>query len=91
VYTDKTIKCLSKYDIASKLIKLIAKYIQDTKFKVNRNYTEKIEVSTGRGNSGRELQGGQGNSCQGRHLALLLGISMIQSGEPGNSTHFLEK
>ena len=37
----KMIKCLNNYDIQSKLIKLIAKTLQDTKFrvKVNQNYT----------------------------------------------------
>jgi sorting nexin-29 len=31
VYRDKIIKCLNKYEIPSKLIKLIAKTLQDTK------------------------------------------------------------
>jgi hypothetical protein len=47
VYRDKIIKCLNEYDISSKLIKLIAKTLQDTKVKVNQNYTEKFEISTG--------------------------------------------
>jgi hypothetical protein len=49
VYRDKIIKCLNKYDIPSKLIKLIAKTLQDTKVrvKVNQNYTENFEISTG--------------------------------------------
>jgi hypothetical protein len=40
---------LNKYDIPSKLIKLIAKTLQDTKVrvKVNQNYTEKFKISTG--------------------------------------------
>jgi hypothetical protein len=49
VYRDKIIKCLNNYDIPSKLIKLIAKTLQDTKVrvKVNPNYTEKFEILTG--------------------------------------------
>jgi hypothetical protein len=47
VYRDKIIKCLNNYDIPSKLIKLIAKTLQDTKVKVNKNYTEKFEIVTG--------------------------------------------
>jgi hypothetical protein len=49
VYRDKIIKCLNKDDIPSKLIKLIAKTLQDTKdrVKINQNYTEKFEISTG--------------------------------------------
>jgi len=51
VYKDKTIQCLNtrKYNIPSKLIKLIAKTLQDTKVrvKVNQNYTEKFEILTG--------------------------------------------
>jgi hypothetical protein len=48
-YKDKIIKCLNKYDIPSKLIKLIAKTLQDIKVtvKVNQNYTEKFEILTG--------------------------------------------
>jgi hypothetical protein len=46
---DKIIKCLNNYDIPSKLIKLIAKTLQDTKVrvKVNKNYTEKSEILIG--------------------------------------------
>jgi len=47
VYRDKIIKCLNNYDIPSKLTKLIAKTLQDTKVKVNQNYTEKFEIVTG--------------------------------------------
>jgi retron-type reverse transcriptase len=49
VYRDNIIKCLNNYDIQSKLIKLIAKTLQDTKVtaKVNQNYTEKFEILTG--------------------------------------------
>jgi hypothetical protein len=49
VYRDKTIKCLKNYKIPSKLIKLIAKTLQDTKVrvKVNQNYTEEFEILTG--------------------------------------------
>jgi hypothetical protein len=49
VYRDKIIKCLNWYDIPSKLIKLTAKTLQDTKVrvKVNQNYTEKFEILTG--------------------------------------------
>jgi uncharacterized coiled-coil DUF342 family protein len=49
VYRDKIIQCLNKYNIPSKLIKLIAKTLQDTKVrvKVNQNYTEKFEILTG--------------------------------------------
>jgi len=46
VYRDKIIKCLNNYDIPSKLIKLVAKTLQDTKVKVNQNYTEKFEILT---------------------------------------------
>jgi hypothetical protein len=49
VYGDKIVKCLNNYDITSTLIKLIAKTLQDTKFrvKVNQNYTENFEILTG--------------------------------------------
>jgi len=47
VYRDKIIKCLNNYDTPSKLIKLIAKTLQDTKVKVNQNHTEKFEILTG--------------------------------------------
>jgi hypothetical protein len=47
VYRDKIIKCLNKYDIPNKSIKLIAKTLQDTKVKVNQNYTENFEILTG--------------------------------------------
>jgi hypothetical protein len=45
---DIMIKCLNNYDIPSKLIKLIAKTLQDTavRVKVNQNYTETFEIST---------------------------------------------
>jgi len=49
VFRDKIIKCLNKYEIPSKLIKLITRTLQDTKarVKVNHNYTEKFEITTG--------------------------------------------
>ena len=49
IFRDKIIKCLNKYEIPSKLIKLIAMTLQDKKarVKVNQNYTEKFEISTG--------------------------------------------
>jgi len=49
IFRDKIIKCLNKYEIPSKLIKLIARTLQDTKsgVKVNQNYTETFEISTG--------------------------------------------
>jgi len=49
VFRDKIIKCLNKYEMPSKLIKLIARTLQDTKarVKVNQNYTEKFEITTG--------------------------------------------
>jgi hypothetical protein len=49
VYRQKIIKCLNNYEIPSKLIKLIAKTLQDTKVrvKVNQNYIEKFEILTG--------------------------------------------
>jgi hypothetical protein len=49
VYRQKTIKCLNKYDIPSKLIKLIATALQDTNItvKVNQYYTEKCEILMG--------------------------------------------
>jgi len=49
VYRDKIIKCLNNYEIPSKLLKLIAKTLQDTKarVKVNKNYTEKFDILTG--------------------------------------------
>jgi len=49
VFRDKIIECLNKYEIPSKLIKLTARTLQDTKarVKVNQNYTEKFEITTG--------------------------------------------
>jgi len=49
VFRDKIIECLNKYEIPSKIIKLIARTLQDTKarVKVNQNYTEKFEIMTG--------------------------------------------
>jgi hypothetical protein len=49
VHRDKIIKCLNNYDVPSKVIKLIAKTLQDTKVrvKVNQNYTENFEILTG--------------------------------------------
>jgi len=43
------IKCLNKYEVTNKLIKLITRTLQDTKarVKVNQNYTEKFEITTG--------------------------------------------
>ena len=43
------IKCLNKYEIPSKLIKLITTTLQDTKarVKINQNYTVKFEIMTG--------------------------------------------
>jgi len=48
VFRDKIIECLNKYETPSKLIKLIARALQDTKarVKVNQNYTEKFEITT---------------------------------------------
>jgi hypothetical protein len=46
VYRDKIIKCLNNYEIPSTIIKPIAKTLQD-RVKVNQNYKEKFEVSTG--------------------------------------------
>ena len=49
VFRDKITECLNKYEITIKLIKLIARTLQDTKawVKVNQNYTEKFEITTG--------------------------------------------
>jgi len=49
VFRDKIIECLNKYEIPSKLIKQIARTLQDTKarVKVNQNYIEKFEITTG--------------------------------------------
>jgi hypothetical protein len=49
VYRGKIIQCLNKYNIPSKLIKLIAKTLQDIKVrvKVKQNYTEKFEILMG--------------------------------------------
>ena len=49
VFRNKITKCLNNYEIPSKLIKLIVRTFQDTKVrvKVNQNYTEKFEISTG--------------------------------------------
>ena len=49
VFRGKIIKCLNKYKIPSKLIKLIARTLQDTKarVKVNQSYTEKFDITTG--------------------------------------------
>ena len=49
VFRDKIIKCLNKYEIPSKLIKPIARALQDTKARVkgNQNNTEKCEITTG--------------------------------------------
>jgi hypothetical protein len=49
VFRDKTIECLNKYEIQSKLIKIIARTLKDTKagVKVNQNYKEKFEITTG--------------------------------------------
>jgi hypothetical protein len=47
VYRDKIIKCLKNYEVPSKLIKLTAKTLQDTKVKVNQNCTDKFETPTG--------------------------------------------
>jgi hypothetical protein len=49
VFRDKIIKCLNKYEVPSKLIKLIARTLQGTKarVKVNQNHTEKFKMSTG--------------------------------------------
>ena len=48
LFRDKIIKCLNKYEIPRKLIKLIARTLQDTKarVKVHQNQTEKFEIST---------------------------------------------
>jgi len=49
VFRDKIIECLNKYEVPSKLIKLRARTLQDTKarVKVNQKYTEKFEITTG--------------------------------------------
>ena len=49
VFIDKITECLHKYEIPSKLIKLTARPLQDTKarVKVNQNYKEKFEITTG--------------------------------------------
>ena len=49
VHRYKILKCLNNYRIPSKLKKLIAKTLQDTKarVKINQTYTEKFEISTG--------------------------------------------
>jgi sorting nexin-29 len=49
VYRNKIITCLNNYGVPSKLIKLIAKTLHDTKarVKVNQSYTEYFEVTTG--------------------------------------------
>jgi len=49
VFRDKIIECLNKYEVPSKLIKLIARTLQDSKarVKVKQNYTEKFEITTG--------------------------------------------
>jgi hypothetical protein len=49
VYRDKIIKCLNNYETPSKLIKLTANTLQDTKarVKINQSYTENFEILTG--------------------------------------------
>ena len=49
VHRDKILKCLNNYRIPSKLMKLIAKTLQDKKarVKINQTYTEKFEISMG--------------------------------------------
>jgi hypothetical protein len=49
VLRDKILKCLNKYEVPSKLMKLVAKTVQNTKarVKINQTYTEKFEISTG--------------------------------------------
>jgi len=49
VFRDTIIECINKYEVPSKLIKLIARTLRDTKarVKVNQNYTEKFEITTG--------------------------------------------
>ena len=49
VFRDKIIKCLNNKGIQSKLMKLIAKTLQDTKarVKINQTFTEKFEILTG--------------------------------------------
>jgi len=49
VFINKIIECLNKYELPSKLVKLIARTLQDIKarVKVNQNYTEKFEIMTG--------------------------------------------
>jgi len=41
VFRDKTFKCLNHYEVPSKLMKLVAKTLQDTKarVKINQTYT----------------------------------------------------
>ena len=49
VHRDKILKYLNNYRIPSKLMKLIAKTLEDTKarVKINQTYTGKFEISTG--------------------------------------------
>jgi hypothetical protein len=49
VFRDKIIKCLNNKGVPSKLMKLIAKTLQDAKarIKINETFTEKFEFSTG--------------------------------------------
>jgi len=49
VFRDKIFKCLNHYEVPSKLMKLVAKTLQNTKarVKINQTYTEKFEISTG--------------------------------------------
>jgi hypothetical protein len=48
VLRDKIFKCLNNYGVPSKLMKLIAKTLQDKKarVKINQTYTEKFKIST---------------------------------------------
>jgi len=49
VFRDKIIKCLNNKGVPSKLMKLTAKTLQDTKarVKINQTFTEKFEISAG--------------------------------------------
>ena len=49
VFRDKIFKSLNNYGVPSKLMKLVAKTLQDTRarVKINHNYTENFKILTG--------------------------------------------
>jgi hypothetical protein len=49
VFRDKIFKCLNKYEVPSKSMKLVAKTLKnrEDRVKINQTYTEKFEISTG--------------------------------------------